>query len=109
MIADSRFTKKVDSYIALQRESSQIKSLFETELTYTLCDREEVINQVHYKEMLDLIDERLPSSMRKDYLRLRSNSFLLKKRKSDIISVISSILDSEYSEIHPGENQDEEG
>ena len=45
MIADSRFTKKVDSYIALQRESSQIKSLFETELTYTLCDRDNITDK----------------------------------------------------------------
>ena len=95
-----------------QKAQDRKRSILEPmsfEHLYTLCDKEEVINQVHYKEMLDLIDERLPSNMRKDYLRLRSNSFLLKKRKSDIISVISSILDSEYSEINPEENQDEEG
>jgi hypothetical protein len=74
-----------------------------------LCDKEEVVNQAHFKEMLDLIDEKLPSNMRKDYLKLRSNSFLLKKRKSDIISVIRSILDSEYSEIDPEGDSDEEG
>ena len=45
MIADSRFTKKVDSYIALQRETSKIKSLFETELTYTLCDRDNITDK----------------------------------------------------------------
>ena len=32
MIADSRFTKKVDSYVALQRESSRIKELSEEKL-----------------------------------------------------------------------------
>ncbi len=40
MIADSRFTKKVDSYVALQRESSTIKSLSEETLKFTLCDRD---------------------------------------------------------------------
>jgi hypothetical protein len=44
MIADSRFTKKVDSYVALQRESSQIKAISETELVYTLCDRDDLTN-----------------------------------------------------------------
>ena len=40
MIADSRFTKKVDSYVALQRESSKIQSLSEETLKFTLCDRD---------------------------------------------------------------------
>lgn len=45
MIVDSRFTKKVDSYVALQRESSRIKSLTESELKYTLCDRDDTTNK----------------------------------------------------------------
>jgi hypothetical protein len=45
MIADSRFTKKVDSYVALQRESSRIKSMTESELKYTLCDRDDTTNK----------------------------------------------------------------
>jgi hypothetical protein len=44
MIADSRFTKKVDSYVALQRESSRIKSVFEENLKFTLCDRTSLTN-----------------------------------------------------------------
>ena len=44
MIADSRFTKKVDSYVALQRESSRIKSLSEETLKFTLCDRDDLTN-----------------------------------------------------------------
>jgi hypothetical protein len=39
MIADSRITKKVDSYIALQREVSRPEFMSEQELTFTLCDR----------------------------------------------------------------------
>lgn len=39
MIADSRITKKVDSYIALQREVSRPEFMSEEELTFTLCDR----------------------------------------------------------------------
>jgi len=95
-----------------QKAQERKRSILEPmsfEHLYTLCDKEEVVNQAHFKEMLDLIDERLPSNMRKDYLKLRSNSFLLKKRKSDIISVIRSILDSEYSEIDPEGDSDEEG
>jgi hypothetical protein len=44
MIVDSRFTKKVDSYVALQRESSSPKSISESELKYTLCDRDDLTN-----------------------------------------------------------------
>lgn len=39
MIADSRITKKVDSYIALQREVSRPQIVVEEDLVFTLCDR----------------------------------------------------------------------
>jgi hypothetical protein len=39
MIVDTRFTKKVDSYVALQRESSRVRAISESDLTFTLCDR----------------------------------------------------------------------
>jgi hypothetical protein len=45
MIVDTRFTKKVDSYVALQRESSRIKSVSESELTFTLCDRDNLTDK----------------------------------------------------------------
>lgn len=45
MIVDSRFTKKVDSYVALQRESSRIKSLYESSLKFTLCDRDSLTDK----------------------------------------------------------------
>jgi len=41
MIADSKTTKKVDSYIALQREVSKPEILVEDDIKYTLCDRRE--------------------------------------------------------------------
>jgi hypothetical protein len=44
MIVDTRFTKQVDSYVALQRETARIKSVSESELTYTLCDRDDLTN-----------------------------------------------------------------
>lgn len=44
MIVDTRFTKKVDSYVALQRESSRIKSIFESNLNFSLCDRDSLTN-----------------------------------------------------------------
>jgi hypothetical protein len=45
MIVDSRFTKKVDSYVALQRENSRIKSLSESSLKFTLCDRDSLTDK----------------------------------------------------------------
>jgi hypothetical protein len=44
MIVDTRFTKKVDSYVALQRETARIKSISESEIKYTLCDRSDLTN-----------------------------------------------------------------
>jgi hypothetical protein len=94
-----------------QKAQDRKKSILEPlsfEYLYTLHDKEEVVNQAHYKEMLDLIDEKLPSCMRKDYLKLKSNSFLLKKRKSDIISVIRDILQSQDGDESESEGEEDE-
>ena len=95
-----------------QKVQDRKKSILEPlsfEYLYSLYDREEVVNQAHAKEMLDLIDKELPSYMRKDYLKLKSNSFLLKKRKADIIAVIRDILDSQNEDANKEGEQDEEG
>jgi len=89
-----------------QKVQERKKSILEPlsfEYLYSLHDKEEVVNKAHVKEILDLIDEKLPSSMRKDYSKLKSNSFLLKRRRADIIEVIDDILNSRYEE------EDEEG
>ena len=95
-----------------QKAQDRKKSILEPlsfEYLYTLHDKEEVVNQAHFKEMLDLIDEKLPHNMRKDYLKLKANSFLLKKRKADIIAAIRDILESRFEGDDNEEDQNEEG
>tara|TARA_Y100000385_G_scaffold84599_1_gene86796 strand:+ start:539 stop:1075 length:537 start_codon:yes stop_codon:yes gene_type:complete len=97
---------KRDNYYRLdhgnaQKVQDRKRSILEPlsfEYLYTLHDKEEVVNQAHVKEMLDLIDKKLPSNMRKDYLKLKSNSFLLKRRRADIMREIRCILDPEQGE-----------
>ena len=38
-IVDPKFTKPVDTNIMLEVEKTTLKSVFESSLTYTLCDR----------------------------------------------------------------------
>ena len=56
---------------------------------------DEVSDYVHMKEVSDLIDRKLPASLRSDYLRLKSNTPLPKNRRDHIIHVIEQIIENE--------------
>lgn len=55
----------------------------------------EVSDDVHMKEVRDLIDKKLPADLRSDYLRLKSNTPLPKTRRDYIIHIIEEIIESE--------------
>ena len=48
--------------------------------------------------MLDLVDRKLPSHLRRDYLKLQSNTPLPKGRKAHIIEVVERIINGEELE-----------
>lgn len=51
-----------------------------------------VFSNVNLKEILRIIDEQLPASMRGDYLRLRNKGKITKARKQKIIKTIDNII-----------------
>jgi DNA-directed RNA polymerase specialized sigma24 family protein len=55
-------------------------------------------NDAYIKEMLELIDRKLPTHLRRDYLRLQSNAPLPKGRKANIIQIIEQIINGEFDE-----------
>tara|TARA_Y100000296_G_scaffold21208_1_gene25101 strand:+ start:113 stop:622 length:510 start_codon:yes stop_codon:yes gene_type:complete len=61
-----------------------------------IATRDTTVEEAHMLEILDLIDKKLPASLRGDYLRLQSNSPLPKGRKAHIIAVIESIIEGDY-------------
>jgi len=59
---------------------------------YSVCTSDETVDNAHLAEILDLIDRKLPSDLRSDYLKLRTNSPLPKGRKAMIIQAIEDII-----------------
>tara|TARA_R110001599_G_scaffold242456_1_gene442062 strand:+ start:530 stop:1051 length:522 start_codon:yes stop_codon:yes gene_type:complete len=57
-----------------------------------------IMTESYIREMLELIDKKLPSHLRRDYLKLQSNSPLPKGRKARVIEVIELIINGEYHE-----------
>lgn len=68
---------------------------------YSVATGDTISDDVHLREILKLIDERLPHDMRSDYLRLKNNCKLTKNRKNKIMQTIYKIL--------LGEDLNEEG
>lgn len=68
---------------------------------YSVATGDTISDDVHLLEILKLIDEKLPTHMRGDYLRLKNNCKLTKNRKTKIIETIYKIL--------MGEDLNEEG
>ena len=65
---------------------------------YSVCTDDETVDNAHLAEILDLIDRKLPSSLRGDYLKLRTNSPLPKGRKAIVIEAIENIINPKKSE-----------
>jgi DNA-directed RNA polymerase specialized sigma24 family protein len=65
---------------------------------YSVSTKDNTITDAHIREMTELIDKKLPSHLRRDYLKLRNNSFLPKSRKANVIRVIEEIINGEYNE-----------
>ena len=65
---------------------------------YSLSTDDETVGNAHITEMIELIDRKLPSELRGDYLRLQTNAPLPKGRKALIIDVIEQIINGEYDE-----------
>lgn len=65
---------------------------------YSVSTDDETVGNAHITEMIELIDRKLPSEFRGDYLRLQNNAPLPKGRKAMIIDVIEQIINGEYDE-----------
>jgi DNA-directed RNA polymerase specialized sigma24 family protein len=62
---------------------------------YNICTQDHIVSDAHLSEILDLIDRKLPADLRRDYLKLQSNSSLPKNRRAIIIEAIEKIINGE--------------
>lgn len=92
---------RMDYGTSAQKIQDRKKSLIEPvslESVYNICYTDSTTDDAHLSEVLELIDQKLPSHLRRDYLKLQSNSSLPKGRKAHIIEVIESIINGDETE-----------
>ena len=53
-------------------------------------------NDAYVSEIMTLIDEKLPASMRADYLRIKNKGKITKSRKNKVVKKIQEIIDGEF-------------
>ena len=92
---------RLDYGTAAQKIQDRKKSLLEPidiDSIYGICSYDQSHNNAQMHETLELIDKKLPANLRRDYLKLQSNSPLPKGRKAVVIEAIERILNGEYDE-----------
>ena len=77
----------------IQNTKKNLNEAFDIDALYSVCSPDQTSDNAHLKEILQLIDEKLPAEYRRDYLKLKTNSSLPKGRKATIIKVIKEIID----------------
>jgi len=66
---------------------------------YHIATGDTISEDAELSEVLERIDEELPSGMRGDYLKLKNNATLPKSRKAKVVAFIQEIIEEgEYDE-----------
>jgi DNA-directed RNA polymerase specialized sigma24 family protein len=95
---------RLDYGTAAQKIQDRKKNLLEPvdiDAIYSVYTNEQSTSNAQIHETLELIDKKLPAHLRRDYLKLQSNSPLPKGRKAIVIETIERIIN--------GDDYEEEG
>ena len=82
----------------IQERKKSILEPMDIAALYSVSTEDETLSNAHITETLELIDRKLPSDLRGDYLRLQTNSSLPKGRKAIVIQAIEDIINGDYNE-----------
>ena len=89
---------RLDYGTAAQKIQDRKKNLLEPvdiDSIYGVYTNEQSTNNAQIHEVLELIDQKLPAHLRRDYLKLQSNSPLPKGRKAVVIEAIERIVNGD--------------
>jgi DNA-directed RNA polymerase specialized sigma24 family protein len=92
---------RLDYGTAAQKIQDRKKSLLEPvdiDSIFSLCTQDQTVSEAQINETLSLIDQKLPSHLRRDYLKLQSDSPLPKGRKAIVIAAIENIVNGDEPE-----------
>jgi len=77
----------------IQKSKKDILEPLDIHELYHIATGDSISEDAELSEVLERIDEELPSSMRSDYLKLKNNATLPKSRKAKVVSFIQDILE----------------
>lgn len=95
---DNYFRQDHGTAQQIQDRKKNLLEPIDIECLYSISTKDSTVTDAHIRETLELIDKKLPSHLRRDYLKLRNNSPLPKSRKANVIKVIEDIINGEYNE-----------
>lgn len=81
-------------YVKSNIEKKKIKSPYYISDDNFLNENFDLESYVINKEILELIDEKLPANLREDYLKMINGVFINKNRKEKIIETIRAIVEN---------------
>ena len=77
----------------IQKTKKDILEPLDIHELYHVATGDTISEDVQLSEILQKIDDNLPSNMRSDYLKLKNNATLSKSRKAKVMGFIESILE----------------
>lgn len=88
---DNYYRLDVGSGLEIQTKKRAIMDAMDIESVQAIYHTER--DEVESREIIELIDRKLPSEFRRDYLKLQANAPLTKTRKAQILQIIEDIID----------------
>ena len=95
---DNYYRQAHGSAQKIQARKKNLLEPIDIDCLYSISTKDSTVTDAHIREITELIDKKLPSELRRDYLKLRNNSPLPKSRKANVIKVIEDIINGEYNE-----------
>ncbi len=82
----------------IQKTKKDILEPLDIQELYHIATGDTISEDAELSELLQIIDDNLPSNMRSDYLKLKNNAPLSKSRKSKVVAFIQSIVEESENE-----------
>ena len=95
---DNYYRQDYGTAQTIQDRKKNLLEPIDIDCLYSVSTQDSTVTDAHIREVTELIDKKLPSHLRRDYLKLRNNSPLPKSRKANVIRVIEEIINGEYNE-----------
>jgi DNA-directed RNA polymerase specialized sigma24 family protein len=92
---DNYFRLDIGTGHQIQTQKKNLLEALDISSLHSVCEADQTPQAVAAREILKIIDERLPHQWRKDYLKLKAGAKLPKGRKTLILTIIKELFNEE--------------